>query len=183
MRDARARGWCHKHYRRWRKHGDPLKLGRGACEWKHGATGTPEHNTWIGMKKRCYDKNQRKYSIYGGKGISVCEEWRNDFMAFLAHVGPRPSPKHSIDRIDSNKDYMPGNVRWATAQQQSSNRPNYCHFLSYDGRRQALSEWAREMKLSRLTLSCRLRRAWSIEKALTTPARILRKQPSAKTRL
>lgn len=90
--------------------------------FKHGMIGTPEYKTWARMKNRCFNVGGPDYPNYGGRGITVCEEWRSDFMAFFNHVGPRPTPKHSIDRIDNDKGYEPGNVRWATVAEQNLNR-------------------------------------------------------------
>lgn len=88
----------------------------------HGMTGTPEFVAWQNMKARCYSLSCIQFKDYGGRGISVCDEWLHDFQAFYDHVGPRPSSQHSLDRIDNNGDYEPGNVRWATRAQQNSNR-------------------------------------------------------------
>ena len=83
---------------------------------------TPEYCTWRSMITRCTNPNCRKWHLYGGRGITICEEWRHDFLAFLEHVGPRPSNKHSIDRIDPDGNYEPGNVRWADIYTQNRNR-------------------------------------------------------------
>lgn len=91
-----------------------------AIDWQ----ATPEYWAWCSMKARCFNANNKKYPLYGGRGISVCAEWRNDFLSFFAHVGKRPSNKHSLDRIDGNRGYEPGNVRWATAIEQNRNRKN-----------------------------------------------------------
>lgn len=88
----------------------------------HGRTRTTEFKSWTGMKERCYRPSRRDYKNYGERGIRVCDEWLHDFQAFHNHVGPKPSPKHSIDRIDNGGNYEPGNVRWATPEQQSQNR-------------------------------------------------------------
>ncbi len=82
----------------------------------------PEFNAWVGMKTRCYNKNNRAYDRYGGRGIEVCDRWRNSFENFFEDMGPRPSPKHSIDRIDVNGDYEPSNCRWATDTIQARNQ-------------------------------------------------------------
>lgn len=74
------------------------------------------------MKSRCFNKNGKSYKDYGGRGISVCEEWIKDPTAFLLYMGPKPSTKHSIDRINNNGNYEPGNVRWATSKEQAANK-------------------------------------------------------------
>lgn len=90
--------------------------------FKHGGRGTPEYTAWKNMISRCYNPKKDRYKDWGGRGIMVCEEWRNDFSAFLRHIGKRPSSKHSVDRIEVNGNYEPGNVRWATLEAQSHNQ-------------------------------------------------------------
>lgn len=89
---------------------------------KHGLSNTPEYKCWQQLKARCLNPNHRAYPDYGGRGITVHESWGDDFMAFLEHVGQRPSPKHSLDRIDNDRGYEPGNVRWVTEGRQNTNR-------------------------------------------------------------
>lgn len=74
------------------------------------------------MKVRCYNKNYEGFANYGGRGIKVCDEWLNDFAAFFKYVGNKPSPRHTLDRIDNDGNYEPGNVRWATKSEQQMNR-------------------------------------------------------------
>jgi hypothetical protein len=95
---------------------------RNAERTTHGRTKTAEYAAWRHMKDRCHNPAHPKFHNWGGRGISVCREWRDSFEAFLTHIGPRPSTKHSLDRYpDNDGDYEPGNVRWATASQQNAN--------------------------------------------------------------
>ena len=87
----------------------------------HGMTKTVEYRTWFHMRERCEKATHPSYANYGGRGIRVCERWMS-FKNFFADMGRRPSPKHSIDRIDNDGNYEPGNCRWATAKQQMSNQ-------------------------------------------------------------
>lgn len=91
--------------------------------YRHGGNRTPEWYTWCGLRQRCLNPNNPAYPRYGGRGIGVAPEWlgKHGFSAFLEHVGKRPTPDHSLDRIDNDRGYEPGNVRWATAAQQAHN--------------------------------------------------------------
>jgi len=154
-----------------------LHLGKSCgCEtrkrlFKHGQSPTtgrassPEYRGWTMLRDRCNNENNRFFSSYGGRGIKVCPRW-DDFNAFLADMGPRPSPGHSIDRIDGDKGYEPGNCRWATATEQSRNRKNNI-VLEHDGKRMCLSEWAAETGIGYATLQMRVRAGWPTHRALT----------------
>ena len=87
----------------------------------------PEYKVWAAMKQRCQNPRDPRYHRYGGRGITVCPEWCDSFDAFLTHIGPRPSKGYQLDRIDNDGCYEPGNVRWATPQQQALNRSTSLH--------------------------------------------------------
>lgn len=90
----------------------------------HGLKNTPEYRTWCAMKERCSRPKNISYKNYGAKGIKVCERWRTSFANFIADMGPKPSPKHTIDRINPKMDYEPTNCRWATYKEQFDNTDN-----------------------------------------------------------
>lgn len=136
----------------------------------HGKCGTPEHRTWSGMIGRCRPEAERS-AHYCARGIKVCERWLNSFEDFLSDMGPRPSSKHSIDRINNDGDYEPENCRWATTVQQVRNRRKtiYCTIA---GKRMPLGE-AYEgsgKSVPYTTVIGRLRKGWEIGAALNTPA-------------
>lgn len=91
---------------------------------RHGLTGTKEHKAWDSMIQRCTNKNDKDFHRYGGRGICVFEKWATSFEEFLSFMGNAPSKKHSLDRIDVNGNYEPGNCRWSDAKVQASNRRN-----------------------------------------------------------
>ena len=92
----------------------------------HGRSGSKEYKAWLAMKCRCSDSRRHNAHRYVGRGISVCAAWDNDFRAFFDHVGLAPSPFHSLGRIDNDRGYEPGNVRWETASEQARNRGTSC---------------------------------------------------------
>jgi hypothetical protein len=140
---------------------------RRTCARQHGDSDSPEHCTWMGMRQRCYKPTSPDFADYGGRGIRVCDEWNADYSAFLRDMGRRPSSKHSIDRIDVNGNYEPGNCRWATNTEQARNRRNN-HVLEHDGVRMTLTEWAEKIGIHQVTLRQRIERL-GLEEALTTP--------------
>lgn len=113
----KAKGLCNTHYMRLLKHGD-ASVTKVAY---HGLRNTPEYNTWVNMKARCYNPKASRYENYGGRRITVCDEWMHSFKQFLADMGKKPSPTHSIDRIDNDKGYSPDNCRWADKKTQVIN--------------------------------------------------------------
>lgn len=136
----------------------------------HGGTGTVEFRIWELMRRRCSDPKHRSYKDYGGRGISVCDRWRNDFSAFLADMGLRPSPDHSIDRIKNDGNYEPGNCHWATRVEQSNNRRS-SRFLTIGGKTKTLSQWERQVGLNPGVLFRRLQAGWAPERLLI-PSRL-----------
>lgn len=131
----------------------------------------PLYETWRGMLKRCYQPTATGYANYGGRGIGVCARWRDSFDAFVADVSPRPTPAHSLDRIDNNGDYAPENIRWATKSEQRRNcRQSPVYTIGcVTG---TLCEWAARSGVPRTTILNRLRRGWSLERALLQPSRL-----------
>lgn len=129
---------------------------------------SPEYRVWASMVQRCTNPARRSYDRYGGRGIRVCVAWVASFETFLRDVGPRPSLKHTLDRIDNNGHYEPGNVRWATSQQQRDNASN-THVIAFRGETRTRAEWARHLGIPYFTLRNRLDSGWSIEDALTRP--------------
>lgn len=97
------------------------RRGEGNHRWNGAPKQHPLYDTWRGMKERCFSPANKRYADYGGRGITVCDRWRDDFWAFVADMGERPDG-HSLDRIDNDRGYEPGNVRWATASQQNYNQ-------------------------------------------------------------
>jgi hypothetical protein len=143
----------------------------------HGAaradSETPEYTAWRHMRERCSNPRDRHYPDYGGRGISVCAAWRESFEKFLADVGPRPGPGYSIDRIDNDGHYKPGNVRWATRSEQARNRRNN-RIVTLNGESRCLADWCRITGLSFKCLQNRLNRGWPVERALMTASRLVR---------
>lgn len=116
-------------------------------ELTHGKTNTAEFTTWQGMRSRCYNLNSTKYKNYGGRGIIICDRWRNSFENFLEDMGEKPTPKHSIDRIRVNGNYEKSNCRWATIIEQMRNTTRN-HWIEYEGRIMVLSAWVEELRIS-----------------------------------
>lgn len=132
--------------------------------------------TWIRIKGRCYNKNNPKYPSYGGRGIAVCERWRNSFSAFLEDMGKAPTTQHSIDRHPNNNgNYEPGNCRWATPIEQSNNRRKRkmgykrATFIEVNGEKIRLDLLPRLPGLKVSAIRTRLLRGWDLNDALNRP--------------
>lgn len=127
------------------------------------------YRQWYNMCHRCHNPRNTAYKRYGLVGITVCDRWRGEggFANFLADMGDRPSPKHSIDRIDGSKGYSPENCRWATTAEQARNRKSN-RFYTYQGVTLCAQDWANRLGIATQTMLLRFRK-WSVEKAITTP--------------
>jgi hypothetical protein len=140
----------------------------------HGEAGvrssqrTAEYRAWANIKNRCHNELTPAYAYYGARGIAVCDKWRNSYESFLADMGRRPSPSHSIDRIDNDRGYEPGNCRWATLSEQRRNTRAVQRF-EHGGDKLMAIEWQEKTGLRSKIIRRRLIRGWSIEKAVTTP--------------
>ena len=129
----------------------------------------PEYSCWLSMRSRCNSKNNSAYKNYGGRGIIVCDEWKH-FENFLRDVGPRPSPSYSIDRINVNGNYEPGNVRWIIAKEQNKNKRNSVN-IEYNGEVHCIAEWARIKNITVPTLTRRYHAGWSIDEKIFKPSK------------
>ena len=137
----------------------------------HGeAQKTKEHITWQSMKSRCLQPKNKGYARYGGRGITICQEWIDSYERFLLDMGRAPTPKHSLDRIDTNGNYEPDNCRWATPKEQANNKTTN-RLLEFGGSTKSVAQWAEDSGISVSMLRDRLfNLKWSMEKAITTPA-------------
>lgn len=128
-----------------------------------------EYSSFRNMHRRCFEVQNPKYPRYGARGITVCPEWFENFEAFLRDMGAKPTPSHSINRIDNDGPYSPGNCEWATPKQQGQNCPGV-HQIEFNGRSQSIEDWAKELGVSSRMLYARvIRRGWDVADALTRP--------------
>ncbi len=131
----------------------------------------PEHDVWRNMIHRCHNKKDSAYKNYGGRGIFVCERWRNSFQSFLEDMGPRP-PGYSVERINNNGPYAPENCKWATRAEQSRNRRNNVWIVA-GGKKQVITDWANQIGENVETISLRMREyGWTPAQAVNQEQRI-----------
>lgn len=139
----------------------------------HGGSTTPEYRVWAFMLRRCYESADKSYSRYGGRGIRVCKKW-HEFAAFLSDMGSRPTPNHTLERINNDGDYQPGNCTWDTRKAQSRNRPSFTINVNYKGRCVPLSV-ALEMAGERVKYATARKRivelGWPVAMAIETTPR------------
>ncbi len=140
---------------------------------QHGEVGTPLNRSWQSARKRCYNPKIDSYKFYGGRGIKMHSAWA-EYKVFAAEVraeiGDHPGEGYQLDRIDSDGDYAPGNIKWSTFKENCRNRRNN-RTLTFQGRTQCMSAWTEELGWPKSVLETRLGRGWTVERALTTPPR------------
>ncbi len=135
---------------------------------------SPTYRTWMMMIQRCCNPKHQAFARYGGRGITVCDRWRESFEAFEADVGTRPNGL-TLDRVDNSKGYEPGNCRWATRMEQNRNtRSN--RMLTLDGETLCLIAWAERYSIEATTISERIKLGWSVRDAITRPKRVMHRR-------
>jgi len=144
----------------------------------HGMTESPEYLAWSNMRARCHYPRDKKFANYGGRGIRVCDRWLKAFANFFADMGPRPTPGHSLDRIDNDGNYEPGNCRWATREVQANNKST-SRRISFRGREQTVAQWSAELGFSPELVHSRLNNGWPVEAALSLPPNAIWHRPLA----
>lgn len=132
----------------------------------HGKRACPEYQIWNTMIQRCTNPNQKSYADYGGRGITACNAWTQSFETFFADMGPRPSPKHMIERRNNTQGYQPDNCLWETRITQNRNKRNNTP-VTFENRTQCIAAWAEETGIPAATILYRLTHKWSIKDALT----------------
>ena len=133
----------------------------------HGLIHHPIYDTWRRMRQRCNTTSHASFNNYGGRGIKVCERW-NNFANFLSDMGEKPTPKHTLERIDNDLGYSPENCTWATWREQNNNT-RFNKILSYNGKSLTITQWARRMGMKPNTLVYRIRLGWSVEDSINRP--------------
>ena len=133
----------------------------------HGLTRTPEFYIWRTMKARCYNPKQQAYPRYGGRGITICDEWIDSVETFYKDMGARPTPKHQLDRIDNDGNYSRNNCRWATPLINSNNRSTN-RLITFNNETLTEAQWCKRAGIGRGNVAKRLAKGWSVEAAVTT---------------
>jgi hypothetical protein len=135
---------------------------------RHGLSHiAPEYTIWVDMRRRCYQPQRPDYRNYGARGITVCNRWKNDFAAFYADMGPRP-PKYTLERRDNNGPYSPSNCFWASKKAQDGNKRT-SRLIRLGSETMTVAAAERQLGVRKNFLLQRLKRGWSLEKAVNTP--------------
>lgn len=161
-----AKGFCPKHYLRYKKFGDPFGKAKRYTYTDFCNKHRPNYIIWKGIRGRCYCKSNKSYDRYGGRGIKMCARWYNapdGFINFVNDMGDRPSSKHSIERIDNNGDYSPENCNWATDIEQANNKRDSVKY-TYNGETKTITEWGKECGININTIHHRWERGVRGEK-------------------
>lgn len=146
---------------------NPAHLIHGAAkDFQH----YPEYDIWLGMKGRVHNPNNKRFKFYGGRGITICQQWLDSFENFYRDMGQRPHPKLTLHRVNNNGNYCPENCVWATKKVQNREKTN-THWQTYQGERKSLADWADITGINYTALHQRLRAGWSVERAFTTPVK------------
>jgi hypothetical protein len=132
------------------------------------------YNSWENMRRRCFNPKHHRFARYGGRGITVCQRWKDSFANFLADMGPRPEGK-TIDRINNDGNYEPENCRWATYAEQAKDGGTPRRFVTYRGVTKWIGQWEAILGFGHGTLANRLKQGWSLEQAFEIPKREPRK--------
>jgi hypothetical protein len=141
----------------------------------HGMSKTAIYNTWCLIIRRTENEDDLRWEDYGARGIKMCAKWRESFEAFYADMGDPPSDEYTINRIDNDGNYEPGNCHWATDSEQQNNKRNN-RLIEWNGRTQTMVQWERELGFREGTLKNRLdQNNWTVERAMTTPVRTKKK--------
>lgn len=133
----------------------------------HAGSYTPEYRVWIAIKSRCFNRSTAGYKNYGGRGIKVCDRWKDSFENFHADMGDRPEGM-TLERIDNDGDYCPENCRWATRKEQANNRRTNKTY-TYKGKTLNMKQWAEHLGVSYDLIKNRLKRGWGVKRAFETP--------------
>lgn len=145
-------------------------LRKNYFDKKHGLRNSRLYNIWCNMKSRCNNAKNPCYKNYGGRGITICEEWKEFLPFYNWAMANGYKDNLTIDRINNDGNYCPENCRWTTWETQFNNRSD-CHYISYNGITKTFTEWCKTIGISREGLKQRFSLGWSIEKALTTKVR------------
>ena len=124
---------------------------------RHGLSESPEYLSWGSMKQRCLNPRCKAYPYYGGRGITICPEWIASFATFYRDMGPRPSPKHTLERVNNNQGYSPDNCKWVTRKEQGENR-RHPTSITYNNETRSIADWAKHLNVSYQILYHRLLR-------------------------
>ena len=155
-----------------------MSANQGCCQVKHGLCHTRLYGIWKAMKRRCYAEHAPNYKWYGARGIKMCDKWKNDFQAFYDWAMSHGySDDLTIERKDLEGNYCPENCAWFTVKQQANNRHNNTRITAF-GKTQTLQQWADETGIDYRNISRRIKRGWSVKRALTEPTHKIRRKIS-----